>query len=444
MCVVIGDGSVFGVDIGERKKVGHLKDMIKEKTPSIIKCDADQLTLYIAKKEGNWLKTEDSGVLKLKEGVVTTAISDMMKNEMDPSYRVCNTAFGFPDEDATEDGEIHVLVELPEAAVGVADDKSSMAQIAKQVREIHEQVVQNKLKRYVHSQVGSTKGRELLQDLDIKVDPVLNVFSAAGDRTSAKAFKWGSVWDERGQHITLTEEQQQRERYRAYVEDNIGDVLAEKKLCVIGVEKGQDILTVRVPGRSIELAGRTDLLVLSKHVKENPIDLLFLPEVKMLIEVKRTIKPRDVFQALSELIALDLLSDDPVMALLTDLSNNWQFFWVSEKRNTKVTIRKAIIKDPGQAFEMIRLLIAQPPVAAAEFNFASFEAPVKRRKLAELLPCISEGVEDAESGGIRAAIERYYDVASMLGPDVEMARAVANQVTRSIPAFSTYPPSYIS
>ncbi|KAG6951689.1 hypothetical protein JG687_00013450, partial [Phytophthora cactorum] len=38
---------------------------------------------------------------------------------MDPSYRVRNKAFGFPDQDEDEDGEIHVLVELPEAAVGV-------------------------------------------------------------------------------------------------------------------------------------------------------------------------------------------------------------------------------------------------------------------------------------------------------------------------------------
>ncbi|GLD96971.1 hypothetical protein PINS_up005654 [Pythium insidiosum] len=113
MCVVIGDRSVFVVDIDDRKKVAHLKKMIKEEKPSIIKCDADQLTLYVAKKGGNWLKADDSDVLQLKEGVVTTVISDMMKNAMDPSYRVRNTAFGFPDEDAAEDGEIHVLVELP-------------------------------------------------------------------------------------------------------------------------------------------------------------------------------------------------------------------------------------------------------------------------------------------------------------------------------------------
>ncbi|ETL89629.1 hypothetical protein L917_11466 [Phytophthora nicotianae] len=91
VCVVIGDRSVFVMGIDERKKVGILKDMIKEK---------------------------NSYSLPFKEGVVTTVISDMMKNQMDPSYRVRNTDAYAPDEDAAEDGEIHVLVKVPEVAVG--------------------------------------------------------------------------------------------------------------------------------------------------------------------------------------------------------------------------------------------------------------------------------------------------------------------------------------
>nr|KAE8921093.1 hypothetical protein PF009_g28619 [Phytophthora fragariae] len=91
--------------------------MIKEE--KMYKLPADQLTLYVAKKGGNWLKSDDPGVLQLKEGVVATAIRDIMKNEMNPTYRVHNKAFGFPDEDKVEDedaadGEIHVLVGLPE------------------------------------------------------------------------------------------------------------------------------------------------------------------------------------------------------------------------------------------------------------------------------------------------------------------------------------------
>ncbi|KAG4036449.1 hypothetical protein PC123_g27981 [Phytophthora cactorum] len=206
--------------------------------------------------------------------------------------------------------------------------------------------VLTKRKRYVHSKLNSTQGRELLEDLNIKVDLVRTVPYAAREETQIDAFKWESVSDECGQEIALTEEQQ-RERYRAYVEDNISDELIEKQLCVIGVEKGENILTVQVRGCDIELKGRTDLLILSDIVKDNPSDVRYLPEVKLLIEVKRAVIPSSDFQALSELIALDLLVDDPVMALLTDLNGVWLFFWVSEKENDSARIHKATIQKPG-------------------------------------------------------------------------------------------------
>ncbi|RLN45707.1 hypothetical protein BBJ28_00018495 [Nothophytophthora sp. Chile5] len=73
-------------------------------------------------------------------------------------------------------------------------------------------------------------------------------------------------------------------------------------------------------------AGRTDLLVLSDLVKKYPLELISLPEVKMLVEVKRAIEPVSDFRVLSKLITLDLLSEGLVMALLMDLAGNWHFF----------------------------------------------------------------------------------------------------------------------
>jgi len=396
---------------------------------------ADALELYLALKDGAWLSDEDPDVITLSQPAEGNTVSPLYVNDerkMKATRKLSMYFSGGQYPAFCDDERIHVLVVVPEGVV--ASEISATAQMVKKVDEMHEQIVQTKRKRYVHSQVSSRKGRELLQELNIKVKPLPTVPFASGDHTPAEAFKWESVRDESGQDIALTEEQQ-RQRYRAYVEDNIGDVLAEKKLCVIGVEKGQNILTVRVPGHDIELAGRTDLLVLSDQVKEYPSDLQFLPGVKMLIEVKRAMKPDSVFQALSELIALDLLTKDFVMALLTDLTDNWQFFWVSEMCGTHVSIHKSSIKKPGEAFQVIRTLLAQPPSASAEIRLPFFEEPVKRRKLTEMLPSIIEG---GESGGIRESIERYYDIASVLGPDVDMARAVAHQVVRSIPAFSMY------
>ncbi|KAF4031941.1 hypothetical protein GN244_ATG16185 [Phytophthora infestans] len=106
----------------------------------------------------------------------------------------------------------------------------------------------------------------------------------------------------------------------------------------------------------------------------------------MLIEVKRQFKPSSVFQALSELFALDLLVKDPVISLLTGLADNWQFFWISEG-----AILKAIIKEPGEAFQVTRTLLAQSLPAGTDIELPCFQEPVKRLKLRNVLPLIGEG-----------------------------------------------------
>jgi len=158
-----------------------------------------------------------------------------------------------------------------------------------------------------------------------------------------------------------------------------------------------------------------------------------LPEVKMLIEVKKKVERQSVFQATSELIALDLLATDPVVALLTDFNGDWRFFWVAGKENSTTCINRVNITDPGAAFELIRQLLK--PTATTDVVTPVLQDPVKRQKLSRVMPSISEA---SESGGIRESIERYYDIASMLGPDIEMARSVARQVTRSIPTLSYF------
>jgi hypothetical protein len=157
------------------------------------------------------------------------------------------------------------------------------------------------------------------------------------------------------------------------------------------------------------------------------------PNVKMLIEVKKDVTDHAKYQAISELIALDLLvAKLPVMALVTDLNSKWFFFWFTEEDDGWAHIKTAYITNPTQAFEVIRMVLSQRPETASEFQVPCITRPLKRRKLTQLLPSL------AENGGIRECLEQYYDVASSLGPDIGMARAVANQITRSISTFPTY------
>ncbi|KAL8013252.1 hypothetical protein Plhal710r2_c039g0137151 [Plasmopara halstedii] len=375
--------------------VDTLRDAVKVKCPNnLANIDAADLTVFAVTQEGKKALEEDSPI----------------------------GSFGGSKKDA-------LIVQVRKRAVAM-----DVSVTAKLVKEIHDQVVQTKRKRYVHSEMSSNKGNALLQDLNIRVKPVGTVPFTARNPAPVQGFKWESVCDGRGQNIALAEEQQ-RERYREYVEYNIGDVLTEKKLCVLGVEKGKNILSVAVPGHDIDLVGRTDILVLSALAKQFPHYVELLPEVKMLIEVKKVVKAGSGFQALSELIALDFLVDDPVMALLTNLTDHWQFFWVSEKNNSYVIIQTTTVTEPGAAFAVIRTLLAQSPIGDADITLPCFEEPMKRRKLVKMLPTISEG---GDSSGIRAAIERYYDIASVLGPDIDMARAAANQIARTIPVFSYY------
>ncbi|KAK1941155.1 hypothetical protein P3T76_007021 [Phytophthora citrophthora] len=146
-------------------------------------------------------------------------------------------------------------------------------------------------------------------------------------------------------------------------------------------------------------------------------------------------KERDISQALSELIALDVLIDEPVMALLSDLNGHWQFFWVSDTINNHGNIRSVTIHDPSEAFAVIRTVLDQSPSADAEISLPCFQEPVKRQRLSRVLPSIAEA---SDGGWIRECIKRYYDSTSMLGPDIEMARAVAREVTRSIPTLSYF------
>jgi len=440
LCAMVGAaGSAFGVEIDEGVSVSALKKAIKAVKPRTITTDEpDLLQLFLAKKGGEWQPDDDPAALQLERGEIDDARKVTTEEQLKATWTI-QEVLKVNKMSAPKSRQIHVLVVVPERAGDSAIDTSVLAEISAQLVELRKDIVDLRKhavgkRKYVHSDVTSTQGRKLLSDLDVRVEFVRTVPFATGESSSVGPYEWKSVTIENNEEVVLTEEQQ-RQRYRAYVERNIAGVLARKKLSVIGVEIDTNILTFEVPGREIKLAGRTDLLILSDVVKTRPSEVQYLPGVKMLIEVKREVKPSNDFQALSELIALDLMASDPVMALLTDLKGEW-FFWVAEKINHSVRICKAAINKPGEAFELIKVLLEQPPPsgtgAATEIALPCFQHPVKRLKLREAWPAVGEG------GGIRESIERYYDIASILGPDIEMARAVALQVTQSIPTLSYF------
>ncbi|ETV75863.1 hypothetical protein H257_09838 [Aphanomyces astaci] len=249
-------------------------------------------------------------------------------------------------------------------------------------------------KKFIHSNMGQTNGQEMLTALDIQVVPMVP-FAGNNVQVPVSPFQWESTADESG--APLTEEQQRR---------------------------------------------RPDLLIMRPHAVS---DAKYLPGVKLVVEVKRQVADDADYEALSELVALDVLANGYVMALLTDLNDDWRFFWVADTRDDgpapiqRTIIKKVCITKPEVAFQVIQALLVLPE-CRSELDLPCFERPIKMRKLN---PMAAPGSGDGsdEMIGIRESIERYYDIQSELGPDEDMARALAQQVVRSIPAFSLYPES---
>uniref|UniRef100_K3XBH8 Crinkler effector protein N-terminal domain-containing protein n=1 Tax=Globisporangium ultimum (strain ATCC 200006 / CBS 805.95 / DAOM BR144) TaxID=431595 RepID=K3XBH8_GLOUD len=88
VCVVVGEeGSAFPVDIEPTQLVGDLKDAIQKKKPNRIKCDADELQLFLAKGDA-WLPSNDPDVVAMRSGETPKKVKDLLDVEIDPADEI--------------------------------------------------------------------------------------------------------------------------------------------------------------------------------------------------------------------------------------------------------------------------------------------------------------------------------------------------------------------
>ncbi|KAE9297666.1 hypothetical protein PR003_g23438, partial [Phytophthora rubi] len=120
-CAVVGvAGSAFEVDIDEVASVSALKKAIKEeKKNKLDKVDADALQLFLAKKDGAWLKDDDPAALELEEGNTHQDIQTLIDGEkMKATWTIEDvlTANNMTKRKgrAPKSRQIHVLVAVPE------------------------------------------------------------------------------------------------------------------------------------------------------------------------------------------------------------------------------------------------------------------------------------------------------------------------------------------
>ncbi|GMF41783.1 unnamed protein product [Phytophthora fragariaefolia] len=121
-CALVGNAGVFGVKIDDSAQIWELKDVIKEKNPATITCDAKDLQLSLAKKKtdegkgkGAWLVTNkvEGGWSDISELKVLNAGAPL--NLVGLSETAVRSEIPLTEDDV-EAGRIpvHVLVVVPE------------------------------------------------------------------------------------------------------------------------------------------------------------------------------------------------------------------------------------------------------------------------------------------------------------------------------------------
>lgn len=111
--------------------------------------------------------------------------------------------------------QLHVLVVVREGAVDLKSKTFRIDFLVDKVGNPDVHSVLSKPKRYVHSQMRSTKEIKLVRELKFHAMPVDAVPFTGGRPTPIEKFEW----------IKGRIEEEQSGRHRDYVEGNIGDVL---------------------------------------------------------------------------------------------------------------------------------------------------------------------------------------------------------------------------
>jgi hypothetical protein len=115
--LIVGEvDDVFTVEIDIEESVGILIDEIKKKKKKELspKYDADKLTIYLAKKDGNWLQYDDADVSQLKKKDVPFGIQNKYctsELKMEPTFQLKKYFSGI--RNIPKDKEYHGLVVVP-------------------------------------------------------------------------------------------------------------------------------------------------------------------------------------------------------------------------------------------------------------------------------------------------------------------------------------------
>ncbi|ETP25969.1 hypothetical protein F441_01219, partial [Phytophthora nicotianae CJ01A1] len=126
-CALVGvKGNAFSVTIDASESVDDLKKAIKKEKENKIKCDADELQLFLAREgDDKWLESSTDDVKKLKKGEKTALIEALTHEDhaLDGEFGLEEVLEGMPEPKTKQ---IHVLVVVPEGDQAQRDEERAL------------------------------------------------------------------------------------------------------------------------------------------------------------------------------------------------------------------------------------------------------------------------------------------------------------------------------
>lgn len=113
---ILNTRNVFYIDIEEDETIADFQKKMR-KACCYWQYSADDLTFFLAKKNGKWLRRSDPDVRRLDRGKFPDTLMKLLEdsNAMNPQCRV--SEFNFRDKEDVRSNEYHILLEIPKGKI---------------------------------------------------------------------------------------------------------------------------------------------------------------------------------------------------------------------------------------------------------------------------------------------------------------------------------------
>ncbi|KAF0485501.1 crinkler family protein: PROVISIONAL [Gigaspora margarita] len=196
----------------------------------------------------------------------------------------------------------------------------------------------------------------------------------------------------------------QSDRYKPYL-TNILRLGTFRTLGLYDPTGDDSFLSTNTDILPIRLSGTTDLVIVDRHSIASRTQE---KHIRVLFELKKVVNKKHTFQTMAKLISADLISMHPVLAILTDLIDDWLFFWIKGKIIMRLTLSKA------ESVALIRhnLTSANNEVRDMESNFSEKESSFSEEKPLPKRQKLRHVIATSNVSSDIAPMEDFFDVMS--------------------------------